>query len=351
VTGIEKRPTKTGNVIDLRSDTVTVPPEGMRTAIANAEVGDDVLDGDPTTKRLEERVARLLGHEAGLYFPSGTQANQVAIGLLAGPGSEIVLDDQSHIVHYEQAGAATLWGVQLRTVSTADGVLTPDRIGDAIRNVDARHESQTAAIVIENTHNRHGGKVTDLEVMEGVRDLADQRGIALHIDGARLWNAAVALGQPLDVLGRLGTTVMVSFTKALGCPVGALLAGPKTLIERGVRMRQRLGGAMRQSGMLTAACLYALDHNMERIVEDHEKARMFADVLADHQAVTPLGPDTNIVMLDLHSHTAVDAAKLLERTGLKLAVFGPRRLRAVMHLGVAEGQVRDAAETITRVLG
>ena len=350
MTGIEKRRTKTNNVIDLRSDTVTVPHEDMRTAIANAEVGDDVLDGDPTTKRLEDRVARLLGHEAGLYFPSGTQANQVAIGLLAGPGSEIVLEDQSHIVHYEQAGAANLWGVQVRTVSTADGVLTPDRISDVIRNGEALLP-QTAAIVIENTHSYHGGRVTDLEVMRAVRDLADQRGIALHIDGARLWNAAVALGQPLDVLGRLGTTVMVSFPKGLGCPVGALLAGPKTLIERGVRMRQRLGGAMRQSGILTAACLYALDHNLERIVEDHDKARMFADVLSDHEAVTPVGPDTNIVMLDLHTHPAVDAAKLLERTGVKLSVFGPRRLRAVMHLGVTEDQVRDAAETVARVLG
>ncbi len=350
MTEIEKRRTKTNNVIDLRSDTVTVPHEDMRTAIANPEVGDDVLDGDPTTKRLEDRVARLLGHEAGLYFPSGTQANQVAIGLLAGPGSETVLEDQSHIVHYEQAGAANLWGVQVRTVSTADGVLTPDRISDVIRNGEALLP-QTAAIVIENTHSYHGGRVTDLEVLRGVRDLADQRGIALHIDGARLWNAAVALGQPLDVLGRLGTTVMVSFTKGLGCPVGALLAGPKTLIERGVRMRQRLGGAMRQSGILTAACLYALDHNLERIVEDHDKARMFADILSDHKAVTPVDPDTNIVMLDLHTQTAVDAAKLLERTGVKLSVYGPRRLRAVMHLGVAEDQVRNAAETIARVLG
>ncbi|MCZ6858360.1 MAG: GntG family PLP-dependent aldolase [Gemmatimonadetes bacterium] len=335
--------------MDLRSDTVTVPHKDMRTAIANAEVGDDVLDGDPTTKRLEDRVARLLGHEAGLYFPSGTQANQVAIGLLAGPGSEIVVEDQSHIVHYEQAGAATLWGVQVRTVSTADGVLTADRIGSVIRN-GGTLLPQTAAIVIENTHSYHGGRVTNLEVLREVRDLADQRGIALHIDGARLWNAAVALGQPLDALGRLGTTVMVSFTKGLGCPVGALLAGPQALIERGVRMRQRLGGAMRQSGVLTAACLYALDHNLGRLGEDHDRARMFAEVLADRKEVTPVVPDTNIVMLDLHTRTASAAAHLLEQAGVKLSVYGPRRLRAVMHLGVVEDQVRHAAETIARVL-
>ncbi len=193
--------------------------------------------------------------------------------------------------------------------------------------------------------------MSDLAAMRAVRDWADQRGIAVHIDGARLWNAAVALGQPLDVLGRLGTTVMVSFTKGLGCPVGALLAGPQALIARGVRMRQRVGGAMRQSGILTAACLYALDHNLGRLGDDHERARMFADVLADHNEVTPVVPDTNIVMLDLHTHMASDAARLLERAGVRLSVYGSRRLRAVMHLGVAEDQVRYAAETIARVLG
>ncbi len=322
----------------------------MRSAIADAEVGDDVLDGDPTTRKLEARVAHLLGHETALFFPSGTQANQVAIGLLTNPGSEVVIEDQAHMVHYEEAGAAALWGVQLRTVASPDGVLTPDLIADKIRDGDPFFPS-TTAIVIENTHNYHGGRVTDLGVMEAVRDLARARGLALHIDGARLWNAAVALGESPQTLARFGTTVMVSFTKGLGCPVGACLAGPKTLIERGVALRRRLGGAMRQSGILAAACLFALDCNMERLADDHARARLLADTLRDHAEVTPLFPDTNIVMLDLRTLPAEDAARLLARSGVLVSVFGPQRLRVVAHLGVTEDEVSYAAETIARALG
>lgn len=322
----------------------------MRSAIAGAEVGDDVLDGDPTTKKLEARVAHLLGHEAALFFPSGTQANQVALGLLTDPGTEVVIEDQSHMVHYEEAGAAALWGVQLRTVASPDGVLTPDLIADAIRDGDPFFPS-TTAIVIENTHSYHGGKVTDLAAMEAVRDLAQARGLALHIDGARLWNAAVALGEPPGTLARFGTTVMVSFSKGLGCPVGACLAGPKALIERGVGLRRRLGGAMRQSGILAAACLFALDCNMERLADDHARARLLAETLRDHAEVTPVSPDTNIVMLDLRTLPAQDAARLLARSGVQVSVFGPQRLRVVVHLGVTEDEVRYAAETIARELG
>ena len=308
------------------------------------------MDGDPTTGKLEARVAHLLGHETALFFPSGTQANQVAIGLLTDPGTEVVIESQAHMVHYEEAGAAALWGVQLRTVASPDGVLTPDLIADALRDRGAVFPS-TTAIVIENTPSYHGGRVTDLGVMEAVRDLAQARGLALHIDGARLWNAAVALGEPPQTLARFGTTVMVSFTKGLGCPVGACLAGPKTLIERGVKLRRRLGGAMRQSGILAAACLFALDCNMERLVDDHARARLLADTLRDHAEVTPVFPDTNIVMLDLRTLPAGDAARLLARSGVLVSVFGPQRLRVVARLGVTEDEVRYAAETIARALG
>ena len=342
--------TKTNNVIDLRSDTVTVPSDAMRTAIVGAEVGDDVLDGDPTTSKLEARVAQLLGHEAALFFPSGTQANQVALGLLSRPGSEIVVEAQAHLVHYEEAGASALWGAQLRSVVTPDGVLTPDLVAGAIRDGDPFHPS-TAAVALENTHNYHGGRVTGLGVMRAVRELADDRGVPLHIDGARLWNAAIALGAPPKTLAQCGTTVMVSFSKGLGCPVGACLAGPGALIERGVVLRRRLGGAMRQSGLLAAACLFALDCNVDRLAEDHARARMLAEVLADHGEVTPVVPDTNIVMLDLRRQTAAAAAELLSRSGILVSVFGPKRLRIVVHLDVTEDDVRHAAETIARVLG
>lgn len=337
------------SAVDLRSDTVTAPSEAMRAAIAGAEVGDDVLDGDPTTKKLERRVAKLLGHDAALFFPSGTQANQVALGLLADRGSEVVLEDQAHIVHYEQAGAAALWGVQLRTVDSGDGILTPDVVAPAMRCGEPFFPS-TAAIVVENTHNYHGGKVTGLDVLGALRELADEHGAALHIDGARLWNAAAALGEPPEALARFGTTVMVSFTKGLGCPVGACLVGPTELIERGVELRRRLGGAMRQSGILAAACQVALDSNMDRLVEDHTRARLIADALAGHPEVTPVVPDTNIVMLDLRTTTAPEAARRLAGAGVLVSVFGPRRLRAVTHLGVSGDAVRYAAETIARVL-
>jgi threonine aldolase len=322
----------------------------MRSAIAGAEVGDDVLDGDPTTSRLEARVARTLGHEAALFFPSGTQANQVAIGLLSQRGSEIVVEEQAHVVHYEEAGASVLWGAQLRTVATPDGVLTPELIAPAMRDGDP-FQPATAAIMLENSHNYHGGKVTDLGVMRAVREMADEWEVALHIDGARLWNAAIALGEPPHALAQCGTTAMVSFSKGLGCPVGACLAGPKALIERGVALRRRLGGAMRQSGLLAAACLFALDCNVERLAEDHAQARMLAEVLADHGEVTPVVPDTNIVMLDLRTRTAADAAELLAQSGVLVSVFGPRRLRVVVHLDVTDDEVRHAAETIARVLG
>jgi threonine aldolase len=274
----------------------------------------------------------------------------VAIGLLSQRGSEIVVESQAHVVHYEEAGASVLWGAQLRTVATPDGVLTPELIAPAIRDRDPLQPA-TAAIMLENSHNYHGGKVTDLGVMRAVREMADEREVALHIDGARLWNAAIALGEPLHALAQCGTTVMVSFSKGLGCPVGACLAGPKAMIERGVALRRRLGGAMRQSGLLAAACLFALDCNVERLAEDHAQARMLAEVLADHGEVTPVVPDTNIVMLDLRTRTAADAAELLAQSGVLVSVFGPKRLRVVVHLDVTDDEVRHAAETIARVLG
>ena len=335
--------------IDLRSDTVTTPSIAMREAIASATVGDDVLDGDPTTTRLERRLPELLGHEAALFFPTGTQANQVGIGLLAERGTEVVAESQSHLVNYEQSGAAALWGVQLRTVETPDGALTADRIAPFLRSPSMDYP-RTAAVAVENTHNYHGGRVTGIEALRAVRALVDEHGIALLIDGARLWNAAHALNVPPCDLAQLGTCVMVSFSKGLGCPAGACLAGPRELIERGIRLRRRLGGGMRQSGILAAACLYALDHNLERIPEDHANARLLAEALQDHPRVRPVPPDTNIVMLDLIDRDAIQAAQMLGEVGVRLSVYGPARLRAVTHLGVSADAVSHAAETVARVL-
>lgn len=317
--------------------------------MARAEVGDDVLDGDPTTRQLEAMTSELLGKERALFFPSGVQANQVAVGLLGRAGAEVVVEAASHIFNYEEGAAPQLWGVQLRPVETPDGILAVDLAAAAFRP-GGSHLPRTLALVVENTHNAAGGKVVPLEVMKGLSELAQSRNVRLHIDGARLWNAATALNvQPADV-ARYADTVMVSFSKGLGCPVGACLAGPADLMEEAVILRRRLGGGMRQSGFLAAAGIYALENNLQRLDEDHKHAAQFASFFAGHEEVRPIYPETNIVMLDLNTLDAETAASLIAKAGVLVSIFGPSRLRAVMHLDVTETQVRDAAELIASAL-
>jgi threonine aldolase len=335
--------------IDLRSDTVTRPSAAMRRAMAEAEVGDDVLDGDPTTRRLEERVAEMLGHEAALFFPSGTQANETAIGIQLRPGTEVIVEANGHHIHYEMGALAALWGVQPRAVATPDGTLTPALVEAAIRPASAFTPS-TGGIVVENTHNVAGGTAMPVETMREIRAVADRNALPLHVDGARLWNAAAALGCAPRILGETGTTVMVSFSKGLGCPVGSCLAGSRALMEEAWTVRKRLGGGMRQSGVLAAACLYALDHTLPRIADDHAAARAFAERLADHPAVRVAPPPTNIIMLDLLRHEADDAVRLLTDAGVLVIRIGPRRVRAITHLDVSVADAVRAGEIVARTL-
>lgn len=335
--------------IDLRSDTVTRPSPGMRRAMADADVGDDVLDGDPTTRRLEARVAELLGHEAALFFPSGTQANQTGIGISVRRGEELVLEANAHLYHYEMGALGALWGVQPRLVSAADGVLTPALVEQGLRPASP-HVPRTGGIAVENTHNSAGGTVTPVETLRGVRAVADRHDLPLHIDGARLWNAAAALGVAPAAIGALGTTVMVSFSKGLGCPVGSCLAGSRERMAAARVLRKRLGGGMRQSGVLTAACLYALDHVLPRIAEDHAAAQVLAAGLAGHPNLRVQPPATNIVMIDLVRHSAEDAIRRLAETGVLVVPFGPTRLRAVTHLDAPAEIVATAGERIARAL-
>lgn len=315
----------------------------------DAEVADDLLDGDPTTAALQRRVAELLGKEAALFFPSGTQANEVALHLLAPRGSEVIVEASAHLFHYEKAAAAALSGLQLRPVATPDGLLTAELLAAAMRS-GSRYLPRTGLLSIENTHNAAGGSVMPVAVVDAVCEAADAHRLPVHLDGARLWNAAVALGVAPARLARGATTVMVSFTKALGCPVGSCLAGPAALIEEAWHARRRFGGAMRQSGFLAAAGLWALDHNLERIAEDHANARCFAEALSGHPALAVIAPQSNIVMLDLTRHGADQAIGLLERAGVRLVWFGPRRIRAVTHLDVSREEAARAAETIASVL-
>jgi len=338
-------------LIDIRSDTVTRPSPAMRRAMADAEVGDDVLDGDPTTRRLEARIAELLGTEDALFFPSGTQANQTGIALVTEPGTELRHEANAHLVHYDLAGVAALSGVQIRPIPTPDGLLTPELVRGTMR-APSPHVPRATAVAIENTHNAAGGRVLNATAMDAVVRVAHEARLAVHLDGARLWNAAVAAGVPPARLAQGADTVMVSISKGLGCPVGSCLGFKHAMRARAWETRKRLGGGMRQSGILAAAGLYALDHNLGRIGEDHANAKRFAEILSDSQTVRPSAPETNIVMVDLlrERDTAESASQRLGQAGVRLAPWGPRRLRAVTHLDVTRSDVERAARLVLDTL-
>ena len=329
--------------VDLRSDTVTVPSEAMRAAMMEAKVGDDVLDHDPTTLALEERVAELLGKERALFFPSGVQANQTGLAVLGRPGTEAVCEAGAHLFNYEEAAGAALSGLQLHPVPTRTGLLTPELVRASIRP-RSPYVPATSLVAIENTHNSAGGKILPLEVAQGIRDVAAEAGVPVHLDGARLWHACVETGHSPAEYGAVADTVMVCLSKGLGAPVGSLLAGPGRLMEDAWRVRRRLGGAMRQSGFLAAAGLYALEHHRERLTEDHKRARTLARAAGRIKGLSVQVPETNIVMIDIEApgmNAEVLLALMAER-GVLMVPFGPKRIRAVTHMGVDDNGIRSA---------
>jgi len=335
-------------VVDLRSDTVTRPTPGMRAAIASAEVGDDALGDDPTVQRLEERIAALLGKEAAVFFPSGIMANETALAVLFAPGTEVICEATCHFVDWELGAPAWIARVQLRGVRTEDGVLTADRVAAAIRPRASKYQLQTSGITLENTHNAAGGRVLPLTVMQAIRELAIEQKLPVHLDGARLWNAAVASGAAEADYAALADTVMVTLSKGLGCPAGSLLAGEAERMERARIMRRRLGGTMRQTGMLAAAGLYALDHHRSRLHEDHARARLLARLAANVPGLTVVEPETNIVMFDITTPN-VTAAQLLPKlaaAGVLMTEFTATRLRAVTHLDVDDDDARRAGQAL-----
>jgi len=339
-------------LIDIRSDTVTRPTAAMRRAMAEAEVGDDVLDGDPTVRRLESRVASLLGKEAALFFPTGTMANQTGIAVLSTPGTEALLDANAHIIHWEMAGAAAICGVQVRGVPAADGRLVMDA-SDLARTIRPQsiHAPAASVICFENTHNGAGGKVTGLADLRALRAVADEHGIPVHMDGARLWNAAAASRASLADLASCAHTVMLSFSKGLGCPVGAILVGDTRTMTRAHMVRKRLGGGMRQSGILAAAALHALDHHLSRLPDDHANARQFADLVDGVAGTRVVHPDTNIVMIDLPAGvTSSDVASRAKAGGVLLTPWHATRVRAVAHLDVDGATMRRAAAVVREAI-
>jgi threonine aldolase len=328
--------------VDLRSDTVTKPSAAMREAMARAEVGDDVYREDPTVNRLQELVAGSLGKEAGLFMPSGTMSNQVAIKT-ACRGSEAICEADAHTFHYEMAAAAVRSGIQLVPVAGDRGVLTWADIEGAIRPV-ADYFPRTGLICLENTHNRAGGTIFPLEVMAEVGEKGRARRIPVHLDGARLWNASVATGTPLSAYAASGDSVSVCFSKGLGAPVGSCLCGTRAFVEEAIMVRRSFGGAMRQAGVLAAAALYAVEHNVERLAEDHRRARTLAEGLSEIPAFAVEPPQTNIVMVDVvvDGVAAPALADLLQEGGVLVHALGPRRIRAVTHLGLDDADIGRA---------
>ena len=337
--------------IDLRSDTVTKPTAAMRRAMADAEVGDDVLDGDPTVRRLEARVAELLGKEQALFFPSGTMANQTAVWLQAERGTEVLLDAEAHLVHWEHAGLAALVGVQPRPVPAGRGrlVMDADSLAAAVRPVSI-HAPRATLVCVENTHNGAGGVVTGLAELTALREVARAHRLPVHMDGARLWNAAAATGTPIDRLAACADTVMVSFSKGLGAPVGAVLAGPAAVMAGAWTVRKRMGGGMRQSGILAAGALHALEHHRERLGEDHARARTLAALVAGAGECRVVPPDSNILMIDLPAGNAPAVAARAAEHGVLVSTWSPSRLRAVTHLDVDDAALRRAGEVLADAL-
>jgi threonine aldolase len=339
--------------IDLRSDTVTLPSAGMRQAMAAAPVGDDQYGEDPSVNRLQERVAELLGKEAALFVPSGTMANQIGLKILTRPGDEVILGDEAHIVWHEAGAGAANSGVQFAVVGRG-GLFTAADLRMAYKPPGHIVFPPTTLVAIENTHNRGGGVVFPQNDAIAICDAARELGMASYLDGARLFNAAAASGRSLAELAAPFDIVSVALSKGLGCPVGSLIAGRRDAIARTVRARRMLGGAMRQSGILAAAGLWALDNNLARLAEDHANARLLAERLAGIRGVSLdlKTVQSNIVIFRMEEG-APDAAAIVTRAqerGVLVSAFGPRTVRAVTHLNVDREQCRQAADLLAKVI-
>ncbi len=339
-------------LVDFRSDTVTKPTAEMRKAMAEAEVGDDVYGEDPTINRLEELAAEKVGKEAALFVPSGTMGNQIAALTHTTPGQEVITDPRMHIFMYEVGGLAKLGGVQTRTIETADGCYTPDQVRSAIRGENI-HFPETGLVCLENTLNRAGGVVIAPERMNAVADVAHEFGIPVHLDGARLFNAAVALGVEAKVICEKMDSVQFCLSKGLAAPVGSILAGSSEFVKRARKMRKVLGGGMRQAGILGAAGIIALTQMVDRLLEDHQRAERLAVGLAEIAGVSVdlEKVQSNIVVADCGGWGKdVDSLiEILAKRGLMVTPFGPQHLRMVLHKDLDDADVEEALRIMSEV--
>ena len=337
--------------IDLRSDTVTKPSPAMREAMANAEVGDDVFGDDPTVNRLEALAAEMLGKEAALYVASGTMGNLIAQLVHAGRGDEIIVGDQAHTYIYEAGGAAAVGSIHPRAITTSpDGTLPLDKVKGAIRDANI-HYPRTKLLVLENTHNRMGGAVLPLEYIQEARALCDAHGIGLHCDGARMWNAAVALNVSPATIAAPFDTLSVCLSKGLSAPIGSIVVGEKGFIQEARRARKLVGGGMRQVGIIAAAGIIALTEMQERLADDHANAQAFAEGIAAFGYTVPHNVETNIVIFEQpnDSMTVAERAAKWDAHGLKMLPVSDTRFRAVTHYGIETDDIKRAVEIMGMV--
>lgn len=340
--------------IDLRSDTVTRPSAAMRVAMAEAVVGDDVFGDDPTVRELEEVSAEMLGKAAGLYVPSGTMSNQAALLAWTERGDEVFLHERSHILLYERAGAAVIGSLQTHTFASEDGMLDPETMEEFVHTGEDPHNARTRVVALENTHNHCGGRVLDPAGTLAVRLFCDRHGLALHLDGARVANAAVASVRSLAELAAPFDSVSLCLSKGLGAPVGSVLAGPAEFVKRARRARKMLGGGMRQAGILAAAGLFALRNNVSRLAEDHRRAHALAERLATVPglSVDLRAVETNMVFVSTRpsGRRAAEVARLFSEAGALCLAESPWKIRFVTHLDVDDADVTEAGEIVARTM-
>jgi len=342
-------------VIDLRSDTMTRPSPAMREAMAEAVVGDEQYGEDPTVLELEQRAAAFLGHEAAVFVPTATMANQIALRILTQPGDELLAEESAHVLLYEQGGPAVFSGLVMRGLPGRHGTFAPEQVRAAVRDWGSGHMPRTRVVSIENTHNSSGGRTWSLEQIDAIAETAREHDLNLHLDGARIVNAATALGVPSAEIGRRFDAVTLCLSKGLGCPLGALVAGSAELMVAARRGKHLFGGAMRQAGIVAAAGIYALDHNVERIADDHARAHRLAEGwAAAGLPVDPAQTETNFVQIDLAPFglTGRDAEALAAAEGIGISdTVHPTILRAVVHLDISDDDIERAIEAVPRALG
>ncbi|HAC14707.1 MAG TPA: low specificity L-threonine aldolase [Bacteroidetes bacterium] len=337
-------------MIDLRSDTVTKPTEGMRKAMAQAEVGDDVFKEDPTMNAFQEKVAEMFDMEAGVFVPSGTMGNQLAMNILTQPGDEVIIDVTGHVYNYESAGGPFLSGIQFMTLKGDRGVMTPELIRTGFRGHND-WDPRTSVISLENTTNKGGGAFYTKENLLAIRKLADEKGVMLHIDGARIWNASVASGIPLSFYGSIADTISVCFSKALGAPIGSMLLCSQENKRLAMRKRKMWGGGMRQVGILAAAADYALDNHYKLLEDDHRRAKSFTEFISGLNGINVNLDDvaTNIVLFDVTSKTVEETLKLLSSNHIGMSQFGPNTIRAVFHFQVDDKDLEDVKKGMNSI--